>query len=129
MHDVVYEDVCIRDTKNPIYMDTRYTATVSTEQGRIPVFQDITLKNVRIEGNGKLVLDGFDSEHPLKMSFDNVTLDPPGSFSTTASHALLMLGPGPVNFQPDGEDVLLRSGFSARDIAHSCSGRFVPFPR
>jgi len=39
VQDIVYEDVCIRNTKNPIYMDTHYTATVGPDQGRIPVFQ------------------------------------------------------------------------------------------
>jgi polygalacturonase len=129
VHDVVYEDVCIRNTKNPIYMDTHYTATVSAEQGRIPVFQDITLRNVRIAGDGKLVLDGFDGEHPLKMSFDNVTLDAPASIKITASHATLLMGPGPVNFRPEGEDVSVSGRISAANSANSCSGKFVPFPR
>ena len=131
VHDIVYEDVCIRSTKNPIYMDTHYTATVGPEQGRIPVFQDITLRNVRIVSggvDGKLVFDGFDAEHPLKMTLDNVTLDAPANIKTSASHATLTLGPGPVNFRPEGDDVSV-SGSPASGIANSCAGKFVPFPR
>jgi polygalacturonase len=131
VHDIVYEDVCIRNTKNPIYMDTHYTATVGPEQGRIPVFQDITLRNVRIVsagGDGGLTLDGFDAEHPLKMTFDNVMLDTPASIKTTASHATLTLGPGPVNFRPVGEGVTVRGNPSAGS-PNSCAGKFVPFPR
>src|SRR5712671_4217034 len=100
VHDVVYEDICIRDTKNPIYMDTHYSATVSVEQGRIPVFEDITLRNVRILGGGKLTLDGFDAERRLKMTFDNVMLATPGAVIMVGSHATITLGPGPVNFRP-----------------------------
>src|SRR5262245_9125291 len=119
VHDVVYEDVCIRNTKNPIYMDTHYTATVSPEQGRLPIFQDITLHNIRIAGEGRLVLDGFDAEHPLKMTFDNVILDAPTSIKTVASHARLTLGPGPVNFRPGGEDVSLNGNPSAASSPNS----------
>ena len=129
VHDVVYEDVCIRNTKNPIYMDTHYTASVSAEQGRLPIFQDITLRNVRIAGEGRLVLDGFDAEHPLKMMFDNVILDSPGSIKTAASHAVLSLGPGPVNFRPEGEDVSVNGSPAAAATPNSCAGKFVPFPR
>jgi polygalacturonase len=112
-------------------MDTHYTATVGPDQGRIPVFQDITLRHVRIsagEVDGKLMLDGFDAEHPLKMTFDNVMLDMPASIKTTASHAELTLGPGPVNFRPDGEGVTV-SGSPAAGSPNSCAGKFVPFPR
>jgi polygalacturonase len=132
VHDVVYEDVCIRNTKNPIYMDTHYTATVSAEQGRIPIFQDITVRKVRIVSggvDGRLVLDGFDAEHPLKMTFDNVILDAPASIKTVATHATLILGPGPVNFRPEGEDVSVRENPSAAVSPNSCVGKFVPFPR
>jgi polygalacturonase len=46
VHDVVFEDVCIRHTPHPIFMDTSYTAHASRVKGRIPVFQDITLRHV-----------------------------------------------------------------------------------
>jgi len=128
VHDIVYEDVCIRNTKNPIYMDTHYTATVSAEQGRIPIFQNITLRNVRIAGEGRLMLDGFDAEHPLKMTFDNVVVDSPASINTTASHGSFSLGPGSVNFRPQGEDVSV-NGNPAGGSPNSCAGKFVPFPR
>ena len=129
VHDIVYEDVCIRNTKNPIYMDTHYTATVGPEQGRIPVFQDITLRSVRIIGDGRLMLDGFDAEHLLKMTFDNVVLDTPAAVKTTASHATLTLGPGLVNFRPEGEDVSLSGSPSTIGTSSACAGKFVPFPR
>jgi hypothetical protein len=92
------------------------------------VFQDITLRNIRIVGDGKLTLDGFDAEHPLKMTFDNVMLDTPASIKTTASHATLTVGPGPMNFRPDGEGVTA-SGSPAIGSPNSCTGKFVPFPR
>ena len=103
-------------------------ATVGPDQGQIPVFQNFTLRNVRISGDRKLTLDGFDAERPLKMTFDNAMLDTPASIKTIASHATLTLGPGPVNFRPDGEGVSV-SGIPAAGSANSCAGKFVPFSR
>ena len=76
VHDVVYEDVCIRDTKNPIFMDTNYSYR-GTATDKLPVFQDIVLRDVRIDGAGKITLDGFDEAHRLGMAFDNVYFTDP----------------------------------------------------
>jgi polygalacturonase len=106
VHDIVYEDVCIRDTKNPIFMDTNYSFTGS-ERDKIPVFEDIVLRNVRVEGGGKLTLDGFDAEHPLKMVFDNVIYD------------------GPIKTETKNADIQRLTGNAGKN---SCENKFVPFP-
>ena len=77
VQDIVYDDVCIRDTKNPIYMDSNYSF-FGEARDKLPMFTDITLRNVHIPGAGKITLDGFDSTHRLGMQFDNVFLDNPG---------------------------------------------------
>jgi polygalacturonase len=106
VHDVVYENVCIKDTTNPIYMDSNYSYR-GTATDKIPVFTDIVLRNVQIIGGGKITLDGFDALHRLGMVFDNVTLNDPTATRISADHADFTLGPGPVNFRPAGEDVKL----------------------
>ena len=45
VHDVVFEDVCIRDTENPILVDTNYSAGASKANNRIPLARDITVRN------------------------------------------------------------------------------------
>src|SRR5262249_58435706 len=72
VHDVVYEDVCIRDTANPVMMDTSYLAHVSKEDNRPPVFREITVRNARVEGGGKETLEGLDAERRVGIRFDNV---------------------------------------------------------
>ncbi|MGH9808696.1 MAG: glycosyl hydrolase family 28 protein, partial [Terriglobia bacterium] len=62
VQDVVYEDVCIQDTKEPILMDTHYSFR-GKDSDKIPDFRDIVLRNVRILGSGKITLDGFDAMH------------------------------------------------------------------
>ena len=126
VQDVVYDDVCIRDTKNPIYMDSNYSY-YGTARDKLPVFTNITLRNVHILGGGKITLDGFDAAHRLGMILDNVFLNNPQEMKITAVHADLSLGPGPVNFRPAGDDVRLvgAPGMGARN---ACEGKFVTFP-
>src|SRR5438094_7372721 len=64
VRDVVYEDVCIRNTANPIYMDSNYSY-YGPARDKLPQFTDIVLRNVRILGGGKITLDGFDEMHRL----------------------------------------------------------------
>ncbi len=127
VHDVVYEDVCIRDTKNPIFMDPTYTATVGPEKNLIPVFTDINLRNVRIAGGGKITLRGLDAEHRLGIHFDNVFIAA-GKTTYDAKHADIAVGPGAVNFAPAGDDVHI-TGSAAKGEGQSCGAKFVPFPK
>jgi len=126
VHDVVYEDVCIRHVTNPILMDTHYSFK-GPEQDKIPVFEDIALRNVRILDGGRITLDGFDAAHRLQMTFDNVTGDSPNGLKIAGSHATLTMGPGPVNIKVSGDDVKVL-GTPGKGAANACEGKFVPFP-
>jgi polygalacturonase len=126
VHDVVYEDVCIRNVTNPILMDTHYTP-LGSDTDKIPVFQDITLRNVRLLTGGRITLDGFDAAHKLEMTFDNVFGDAPGELKVTGSHATLTTGPGPVNLLVSGEDLTV-TGTPGNGSPNSCQNKFVPFP-
>ena len=124
--DVVYEDVCIQNTTNPIYMDSNYSYR-GPATDKLPTFTGIVLRNIRILGAGKLTLVGFDLTHRLGMTFDNVHLDNPAAMKISASHGDFVLGPGPVNFRPAGEDVKV-IGNGGKAAANSCAGKFVPLP-
>ena len=127
VHDIEYEDVCIRNTKNPILMDSNYTASVGKEKDRLPVFTDIRLKNVRILDGGKITLDGYDAAHRLGIQFDGVTLDIPDALKMLAVHADVRLGPGAANFRPSGDDVKV-TGTPGKQPLNACADKFVPFP-
>jgi polygalacturonase len=120
------EDVCIKDTKNPIFMDSNYSH-MGTARDKLPQFRNIVLSNVRIDGGGRLTLDGYDATHPLGMMFDGVTLSSPNSIKIAAKFANLELGPGPVNFLATGEDVKI-TGKPGNGKPSSCEGKFVPMP-
>jgi polygalacturonase len=127
VHDVVFEDVCIRDTANPVLMDTSYTAHVSKEDNKPPVFRDIVIRNVRVEGGGKVTLGGFDATLHLGIQFDNVVFDDPAKIKITATHADVKAGPGPFNLSISGADVTV-TGTPGQAAKNACTAKFVEFP-
>jgi polygalacturonase len=127
VHNVAFEDVCIRETANPILMDTSYTAHVSPEDNKPPQFRDIVLRNVRVSGGGKVTLEGFDAAHKLGIQFDNVTFDEPEKIRISAKNAEVKQGPGPFSLKISGPEVSV-SGAGGPATRNSCEGKFVPFP-
>ena len=125
VQNVVYSDVCIRGTANPILMDTDY-AGYGRGGTKIPVFTGIVLRDVRVLGGGRVALVGYDETDRLGMTLDNVQIDVDPA-QVLAAHADLALGPGPVNFRPSGQDVTLR-GAPAAGAPNACRDKFVPMP-
>ncbi|HVU47907.1 MAG TPA: glycosyl hydrolase family 28 protein [Terracidiphilus sp.] len=127
--DVVYDDVCIRNSPNPITFDTGYTAAGTLTGNSPPSMRDITLKNVRISGGGKFSFNGYDHDHRIAAALDNVQITDEGKYTYSLNHANLTLGPGPANLHfPTGEDSTV-SGTPAEGNPTSCTEKFVPFPR
>jgi polygalacturonase len=127
VHDVEYRDICIRDTKNPIEMDTHYTASAKTTGDMIPEFRDIRLKDVRVSGAGKVTLEGYDNARPLAMAWDNVMFDDVAKIKVSAGHVRIARGPGPTNLNVTGEDVQM-SGATSEAPVNSCVGKFLVMP-
>ena len=125
-----YEDVCIRDTKMPITLDTRYDNPGPSDQ-MIPAFKDVVLHGVAVSGGGNIVVDGVDQSHATHVQFDGVQLDNPASYKTFASHAVVTYGPGAANFRLGGDDVsAVQSKPDATSaVPPSCTGRFVPLKK
>jgi polygalacturonase len=125
--DVVFEDVCIRGTANPILMDTNYSAHVSKEDSKPPVFRNIVVRNVRVEGGGKVTLEGLDGTHRLGLQFDGVVFDDPANIQVSATHADVKIGPGAFNLKVTGTDVTV-TGSAGKIGKNACAGKFVDFP-
>jgi polygalacturonase len=128
VHDVIYDDLCIRNSKAPIQLDTNYQANPKPGSGLIPVFQDIVLHNVRISGGGKIQLNGFDHTHRIGIQFNGVMLlDDVTRYKPAITHTDILLGPGPVNLLLLGTDSTVRGTMAPGELP-SCEGRFEPFP-
>lgn len=126
VHDIRYDDVCIRDTRNPIYMDTHYSYP-GTEPNHIPSFTGVVLHDVRVIGPGKITLDGYSPRNLLGITFDGVMLGDLAQTKFVAHFAAVTLGPGPVNFRPSGEGVMIRGNAGKGSLA-ACTDKFVPLP-
>lgn len=127
-HDVVYDDVCVRDSPNPITLDTGYTAAGTVKGDSPPTMRDITLHNVRVSGGGKISFNGYDRDHGIAAALDGVLLTDDAVYSYSLHHADIRLGPGPSNLQlPAGEDSTVQ-GSAASGTAEPCADKFIPFP-
>ena len=130
VHDVSYENVCMRNVKNSIVMDPFYNGNPDSDTNHgdlIPVFENIALANVNDSGAGKITLRGFDASHLLKVRFDGVYLNEPGSRQSKIDHARFLIGPGGTNLELKGSDVEV-SGKGKQGNPISCKDAFVPFP-
>jgi polygalacturonase len=129
---VLYEDICIRKTKNPLEMDTHYTASDETEGSLVPEFRDVVLRDVRVADGVNLILQGYDAARPLAITFDGVVFDQAATIKVRASDARVTLAsPLVPPLAIAGERVQIvtpvRKDPAAR-AANSCAGKFVPFP-
>ncbi len=126
VENVLYQDVCIRRTPRPIVMDSHYSF-YGSRRDEIPTFTDIVLRDIHIFGPGRILLDGYDATHRLRVTFDDVILEAPTRVRFRADYARIRLGPGPVNFLPSGNDVTIL-GMPGQGRPYPCQGRFKPMP-
>ena len=126
VHDLVYRDVCIRDTKNPLVFTPLYT-TFGGDQ--LPIYRDITLDNIHILTAGSYTLLGLDAEHKLGLTLDNVFADDQEHSTWLAKDADIVIGSKRGNLAPKGENVTVQqTPGSALGKPLACDARFVPFP-
>ena len=133
VYDVVYDDICIRNSARPIDITAAYAANGPVKGDSPPTFRDITLHNVRVSGGGKLLLDGYDQDHRAQVLLDGVYLtdvaNSPKPYKYTFDHADVTYGPGGSNLEmPIGIDATL-TGKRSEGKAGSCVEKFVPFPQ
>jgi polygalacturonase len=126
VHDLLYRDVCIRDTKNPFVFTPLYT-TFTGDQ--LPVYRDITLENVHVLTAGSYTFLGLDSQHKLGLKLDNVFADDQAHSSMLVKDAEIVIGSKRGNLEPTGDDATVQqTPGSAPGAPLACESRFVPFP-
>jgi len=130
VRDVEFDDICIRDSGNPISIGTHsgsngHHEVDATDSDQPPRYTDIRLSNILMEGPGRISIDGLDAEHRLDIELRNVIADQPEAIRATADHAAIQLDG--TNLSVAGTDVTV-SGAPAKGTPISCVGRFVPFP-
>jgi len=133
VHDAVYEDICIRNSGRPIDITMAYAANGPVKGPSPPTFKDITLKNVRVSGGGKILFDGYDHDHRAQIALDGVWItdsaNPDKPYTYTFDYADITYGAGGSNIQlpAPATDVTI-TGKPTEGKPDSCADKFVPFP-
>ncbi|MGH8220506.1 MAG: pectinesterase family protein [Steroidobacteraceae bacterium] len=126
VHDVKYENVCIRNVTNPIVLTPHYT---NFSGSLTPEYRDISLRDVHVVTPGYYIFSGLDPRHVLEVSLDNVFADGVDAAHLLATDARITLGPSLGNLVPSGQDVAVtRTPGSRPGTPLACASRFVPFP-
>jgi polygalacturonase len=133
VHDLIYDDICIRDSPRPIDITMAYAANGPVKGPSPPTFRDITLHNVRVSGGGKILFDGYDHDHRATINLDGVAVTdaaaPTTPYTYTFDNADITYAAGGSNIQlPAGTDVTL-TGKPSEGKPTSCTEKFVPFPQ
>jgi polygalacturonase len=126
--DVVYDDVCVRNSPNPITLDTAYSAAGSLKGNLPPSMREIILRNVRVSGGGTISFNGYTREHRIGAILDGVFLTDAAPYKYALSHADLRLT-GPTNLVLSGGEDFTVQGKPVDAKPASCADKFVDFPR
>ena len=129
VENIDYANVCMLNVYSPLVFDPFYSSLTGSH---IPDYRDIAVHNVHVlttpdaTTQSKLKLEGYDSDHPLGLTLDNVIFDNiPRSSDITSEHARITLGPGPVNLPAiSGADVLVDNEVPNDDPPYSCASVF-----
>jgi polygalacturonase len=126
VHDLLYRNVCIRDTKNPLVFTPLYT-TFSGDQ--LPIYRDIALQDVHITTAGSYTFLGLDAAHKLGLKLDNVFADDQQNSRFLNKDTEIAIGSRRGNLEPAGEDVTIaQTPGSGAGVPVPCDARFVAFP-
>jgi polygalacturonase len=126
VHHLLYRNVCMRNTANPLVFTPLYT-TFGGDQ--LPVYRDIELDDVHVTTAGSYVFLGLDGQHKLGLTMNNVWADDQQNARFLNQDADLTIGLKRGNLEPAGQDVTLApTPGSAAGEPLACDARFVPFP-
>jgi polygalacturonase len=139
VHDLTYQNICMRGVKNPIAISPYYTN--QTTEGfedpkytgdRIPDYKAITIRNVIDRTPGDVLIAGLNDDHRTEVTLDGVRVDGITPQQLHGHFATVTLGPLGTNLDFSATDIKVVTGKSAaadaaaKESAFSCDGKFVP---
>jgi polygalacturonase len=145
VHDLTYQNICMKDVAIPIAISPYYTnMTVEPfedpkyEGFQIPDYKAITLKNIFAEMPGDVLIAGLNDEHRTGITLDNVQITGIRQAQVhLAFDDFISVGTG-ANFKLIGKNISVKEmaasgisgpGTSAPGIAapNPCTGKFLPY--
>ncbi len=126
VHDLLYRDVCIRNTTNPLVFTPLYTTFTGD---LLPIYKDITLENVHVTSPGSYTFLGLDAGHKLELKLNNVFADDLQHSRMMNKDAEIVIGNNRGNLVPSGENVTVQqTPGSTPGTPLPCDSHFLPFP-
>jgi len=132
--NIVYEDVCLRDMVNGILVSTAYNPLFAGMS--YPDFRRLTFRNIRYVtckalSPAVITLEGYNATLRPEITLDNVVFDNLNpTLSVASEFAKVHLGPGPVNFMPNGPGVEIMTDTRDDTIApKQCNFPKLPAPQ
>ncbi len=134
VHDMVYQNICMRDVQVPIAISPYYN-NGTTDQfydpgfkgDKIPHYKAIALRNITAITAGDVLIAGADENHRTEVTLENVHIE-----KITPEQVHLKLSDityGETNIPLDktlkGNAVKLISASTTKNNAYNCEGKFV----
>ena len=143
VHDLTYQNICMRGVKNPIAISPYYTN--QTTEGfedpkytgdRIPDYKAITVRNVIDTTPGDVLIAGLNDEHRTEVTLDGVHIEGATAGQVHGRFATVTLGPSGTNLNFSRTDIKVvpaksasasdQPAAAAAEPAFTCDGKFVP---
>jgi len=134
VHDLVYQNICMRDVQVPIAISPYYnngTIDQFFDPGfkgtRIPDYKALTLRNISAMTPGDVLIAGADDSHRTEIRLENVFIAgvQPGQVHVKLADITHAGGNLPLAGQP-GDVKLLAAAAPSPGAPYSCAGKFVP---
>jgi polygalacturonase len=134
VHDLLYQNICMRGVKNPIAISPYYTNQTTEPYedpkysgDRIPDYKAITIHNLTSTTPGDVLIAGLNDEHRTEIALDNVHIADITRALVHGHFATVRMGPGGTNIDFSGTDITVVPSTGGKDsVAYRCEGRFVP---
>lgn len=135
VHDLLYQNICMRDVKIPIAISPYYTNQTTEPYedpkytgDRIPDYKAITIRNVVSMTPGDVLIAGLSDAHRTEVTLDGVTIQGVSAAQVHGHFADVTIGPGGTNLDLSRADfkVVAATGGARGPAVTSCEGKFVP---
>jgi len=90
--------------------------------------RNITLRNVRVTGGGKITFNGYAKNYRIAATLDGVQIADEAQYTYQVNHADLTLGPGATNLQLPADTDATIKGTPVEGDPDACAEKFVQFP-
>ncbi len=133
VNDITFRDVCMRDMTNAILISTAYNPLFAGSE--YPQFKTLNFHDIRHVSCKELrqpvvTLSGFNAALPAgPITLDNVVIDNIGPQGVAAQFADIRMGPGAVNFEPNGMGVALTNEIAEGSVPKRCVFPTLPAPQ